>query len=75
MENLLFGLFLIVGGLAIGFFITKLIGLVFPGYLIDLGKYLGLVLIILIFVHYKEWIWAVIFSIITLIVFILSKKK
>lgn len=75
MENLLFGLFLIVGGLAVSFFICRLIGIVFPGYLIDLGKYLALLLVILIFVHYEKWFWVAIFSIITLIIFLLSKKK
>lgn len=75
METLLFGLFLIVGGLAIGFFITKLIGLVFPGYLIDLGKYLTLLLVALIFVHYEKWWWFAIFCVISAIIFLLSKKK
>jgi len=75
METLLFGLFLITASLIIAFFITKVIGLVFPGYLLDLAKYLTLLLLVLIFVHYQKWFFVAVFSIITLIVFLLSKKK
>lgn len=75
MENVLFGMFIVLMAIAFGWFITKSLGLNFPGYFIDLGKYLLLVFIICIFIQKENWFWSIIFGIITIIVFLLSKKK
>lgn len=75
METLLFGMFLAVATIAIAWFFTKALGFSFPGLFIDFGKYLLLVLIISIFANMKMWWWSGIFTAITLIIFLLSKKK
>jgi len=75
METILFGGFLILATIAVAFFITKLIGLVFPSYLIDFAKYFLFIHIAITFFYYDKIVWGIIFLMLGLIVFLLSKKK
>jgi len=75
METILFAGFLILATIAVAFFITKLIGLIFPSYLMDVAKYLLFIQIAATFFYYDKIIWGIIFLILGLIFFLLSKKK
>jgi hypothetical protein len=75
METILFGGFLILATIAVAFFITKLIGIVFPMYVVDFAKYFLFIHIAATFYYYDKIVWGIIFLMLGLIVFLLSKKK